>query len=157
MQPGSTDRPYARVVEMITADGSRGQRMQRVVDALWDALKDKGVSWVGFYLDDPDKPDAERLFLGPYRDKPACARLGIHGVCGQAVRFRTPRIVHDARELGSDYIECDLRDRAEIAIPMIDTKGQSWGVLDLDSYVTGAFCEKDADGLSQVLRAAGLM
>ncbi len=54
MQPGSTDRPYARVVEMITADGSRGQRMQRVVDALWDVLKDKGVSWVGFYLDERD-------------------------------------------------------------------------------------------------------
>jgi hypothetical protein len=41
--------------------GSRQDVMQRVVDALWDELSGKGVSWVGFYQKDPD---ADEMTLG---------------------------------------------------------------------------------------------
>ena len=93
-------RDYDAIAANLAAGGSREQRMQTVADALWSALRDRGVSWVGFYLDQPDGPDDDaRLVLGPHRDKPACSPIGLHGVCGQTLRFRTARIVDDVRDL----------------------------------------------------------
>ncbi len=69
--------------------------MQSVVDALWDGLSGHGVSWVGFYTEQADASADERLVLGPFRDKPACSPIGLHGVCGQALRSKKPRIVRD--------------------------------------------------------------
>jgi putative methionine-R-sulfoxide reductase with GAF domain len=59
-----TNRPYETVAEAMSAAGSLEQRMQTVADALWEALSDKGVSWVGFYVDRPGVPDDRRLELG---------------------------------------------------------------------------------------------
>ena len=130
--------------------------MQVVVDAVWDALHERGVSWVGFYVDHPDRPDDQRLILGPRRDKPACSPLGMHGVCGQTLRKREVMIVRDPAQLGLNYIACDPRDRAELAIPLFDEKGNCWGVFDVDSWDIGAFDQRDAAGFQEVLRAAGL-
>jgi putative methionine-R-sulfoxide reductase with GAF domain len=149
-------RDYDAVAARLSPHGSRHDRMQRVADALWDAFHEQGVSWVGFYLDQPDAPDDRRLVLGPHRDKPACSPLAMHGVCGQTVRFRTTRIIEDVSALGADYIACDPKDRSEIAIPLIDEKGECWGLLDLDSWEVGAFDEHDDRGLMRVLEAAGL-
>jgi len=137
--------------------GGREQRMQAVVDALWDALAEQGVSWVGFYIDQPDEPDDRRLVIGPHRPSLACSPLALHGVCGQTLRFRISRIVDDTEKLGHDYIACDPRDRSEIAIPLIDEHDVCWGVLDLDSHDVGAFDETDEAGLVRVLQAAGLL
>jgi len=126
--------------------------MRSVVDALWDALQDTAVSWVGFYVHE----GAEELILGPRRDKAACSPIGLHGVCGQAFRLRKPIIVRDVTELGENYIACDPRDRSEVVVPLFDESGSCWGVLDLDSHEVGAFDDTDVTGLQQVLRAAGL-
>jgi putative methionine-R-sulfoxide reductase with GAF domain len=151
------DRPYETVAEAMSAAGSREERMRAVADALWEALSDKGVSWVGFYLDCPGEPDDRRLVLGPCRDKAACSPIGLHGVCGQAMRFRRARIVPDVTELGGEYIACDPGDRSEITVPLVDERGACWGVLDLDSPDVAAFDETDEHGLCRVLRAAGLL
>ncbi len=150
-------RDYDLIAGALSPGGSREQRTQAVVDGLWSSLRAKGVSWVGFYLDRPDEPQDRRLVLGPCRDKPACSPIGLHGVCGQALRFRTARIVDDVRELGDEYIPCDPRDRSEIAIPLIDERSVCWGVLDLDSRQLGGFDDSDETGLRKVLRAAGLL
>jgi putative methionine-R-sulfoxide reductase with GAF domain len=126
--------------------------MQVVVDLLWDALADSGVSWVGFYL--PDGDDA--LVLGPRRDKPACSPIGLHGACGQAFTQRRIMVVRDVADLGDGYIACDPRDRSEVVVPLFDEAGACWAVLDLDSHDVGAFDESDAEGLVAVLAAAGL-
>ena len=130
--------------------------MQAVSDALWVGLHDRGVSWVGFYLADPDAPEETRLVLGPHRDTLACSPIGLHGVCGQAWLARGTRIVADVRELGDDYVACDPQDRSEIVMPLLDERGVCWGVLDIDSSDVGEFDESDALGLRQVLGAAGL-
>jgi putative methionine-R-sulfoxide reductase with GAF domain len=154
---GVVDRPYETVAASMSAAGSREQRMQAVADALWEALSDKGVSWVGFYLDRPGEPDDRRLVLGPCRDRVACTPIGLHGVCGQAMRFRRARIVPNVTELGDEYIACDPLDRSEITIPLVDERGACWGVLDLDSRDESAFGEADEQGLCRVLKAAGLL
>ena len=151
-----SDRPYDRIATRLSCSGTREERMQAVVDALWEALHDKGVSWVGFYVDRPGTSADERLELGPHQDKPACSPIGVHGVCGQALQFQRPRIVDDVSELADDYIACDPNDRSEIALPLVDKQGVCWGVLDLDSWETGAFDESDERGLRGVLAAAGL-
>ena len=158
------NRDYTAIVRALPPDirrQSRDERMRLVVDALWNALHDKGVSWVGFYIDQLGAADGERMILGPRRDKPACSPIGLHGACGQALVSGKVLIVRDVADLGPNYIACDPRDRSEIVIPLIDQSGDGggegcWGVLDVDSWDVGAFDERDAEGLISVLRAAGL-
>lgn len=149
-------RPYETIAARISVTGSREERMKAVVDILWEGLRDKGVSWVGFYTDKPGASDEARLVLGPCRDKAACSPIGLHGVCGQAFRFRQPRIVPDVTQLGPDYIACDPRDRSEITVPLLDADERCWAVLDLDSHDLAAFDHGDEQGLRLVLKAAGL-
>lgn len=147
-------RHYDRIAAEVArrAQGDRQSRMRTVADALWDALHNEGVSWVGFYL--PEGDDA--MTLGPSRNKPACSPIGLHGACGQAFTSRRTLIVRDVAELGEGYIACDPRDRSEVVIPCFDEDGSCWGVLDVDSHDLASFGETDAEGMQRVLRAAGL-
>ena len=145
-------REYQPIAKRVSETGDRRQRMQAVVEALWECLKEAGVSWVGFYL---PEGDAE-MVLGPRRNKPACSPIGMHGVCGQVYRRREPMVVRDVRELGENYVACDPRDQSEVVVPLFDPDGTCWGVLDLDSHEVGSFGDDDVAGLWLVLRAAGL-
>ena len=108
-----------------------------MVDALWEAFRGQGYSWVGFYIKPPATAVDEQLLLGPRRDKPACSPIGLHGACGQAYLSEKTLIVRDVMDLGADYIACDPNDKSEIVIPLIDAEGQCWGVLDIDSFEVG--------------------
>lgn len=145
----------AALSEMSLPD-SREKRMRIVTDLLWETLHRTSVSWVGFYIDQPGKPDDERLVLGPSRDEPACPPVGLHGVCGQALVQQRTRIVRDVAELGANYVACDPRDRSEIAIPLASDVGRCDAVLDLDSHLVAAFSITDDQGLREVLGAARL-
>jgi L-methionine (R)-S-oxide reductase len=149
---GMTSRDYEQVSQTVRCAGDRARRMQAVVDALWGALKDTGVSWVGFYVHE----GGEELVLAARRDKPACSPIEMHGACGQVFKSRRPLVVRDVQDLGAHYVACDPRDRSEVVIPCRDADGTCWGVLDLDSHEAGSFTEADVAGLTTVLRAAGL-
>lgn len=144
-------RDYKSISSAIRATGSRQDRMRAVVDAVWDALHESGVSWVGFYVYQSEN----ELILEVCRNKPACSPIGMHGACGAAFLSGQPLVVRDVAELGENYVACDPRDRSEIVIPCLEN-GVCWGVLDLDSFEIGAFDDTDADGLTRLLRAAGL-
>ena len=148
-------RPYGLIAARLAPQGTRQDRMRAVTDALWEALRERGVSWVGFYVERPGAALEERLELGPCRNKPACSPIGLHGVCGQALTAGRVQIVRDVASLGGSYIACDPADRSEIVIPLADDDGRCWGVLDLDSHEAGAFDDADRRGLALVLRAAG--
>ncbi len=145
------NRPYRQLRECIVCHGNRQERMEQVVDALWNALKNTGVSWIGFYL-----PGEGEMVLGPCRDKPACSPIGMHGACGQAFKEEKAIVVHDVAELGENYIACDPDDRSEVVVPLFDERGKCWAVLDADSHEVGSFSEDDAAGLTAVMLAAGL-
>lgn len=128
--------------------------MAAVVDSLWSAFKNTGVSWVGFYI---KSPDAEEMALGPRRDKPACSPIGLHGACGRAWKSQRPLVVRDVAHLGAGYIACDPRDRSEVVLPVFDRDSdECWGVLDIDSHEVGAFGDADVHGLQVILEATGL-
>ncbi len=146
------DRGYEHIAAALTDSGTIEERMRKVADTLWEQLFDKGVSWVGFYLPD----DAGQLILGPSRNKPACSPIGLHGACGQVYTSGEALVVRDVRELGESYVACDPRDQSEVVVPLIDTDGNTYAVLDLDSFDVGAFDAEDVRGLERVLRATGL-
>ncbi|MAC20901.1 MAG: hypothetical protein CMJ23_14705 [Phycisphaerae bacterium] len=130
--------------------------LEHFVDVAWRHLAPTGVSWLGFYRWDPDPGT---LVLSARRDRPACSPIGLHGVCGQALRLGRTRIVDDVLELGSDYVACDARDRSEIVIPA--NQGSSGIhpanlVLDLDSFEPADFGDQDDAGLRVALDLAGL-
>jgi putative methionine-R-sulfoxide reductase with GAF domain len=153
------NRDYETLAASVTPSSvgrSDEGRMQAVVEVLWPALREAGVSWLGFYIDQPHEPDDRRLALGPRCDKPACTPIGLHGACGQALLSRRTLIVPDVKELGEGYVACDPRDRSEIVIPVLNEQGGPLAVLDLDSFDVGSFDERDARGLRSVLAAAGL-
>ncbi len=163
------NRDYAAIADALeralerTPNASREDRMRVAVDALWDALHARGVSWVGFYtpmtLADHEANgdwDGEGMVLGPRRDKPACSPIGMHGACGQAYLSRTTLVVRDVKDLGEHYVACDPRDRSELVVPCFADDGECWGVLDFDSFDVGSFTAEDADGAVRVLEAAGL-
>lgn len=145
---------YQKIAERIVTEPDREIAMQQLVDHMWRELERCDVSWLGFYIDQPDEPEDRRMILGPHRNKPACSPIGLHGVCGQAMLSQQPRIVDDVHSLGSDYVVCDPRDRAELVIPLFDGR-RCWGVIDLDSYTPGRFTDVDQEGVQLVLAAAG--
>jgi putative methionine-R-sulfoxide reductase with GAF domain len=128
----------------------RTDRMMReVVDALWDSFAGAPYSWCGFYV---ASPDASQLILGPHRDKPACSPLALHGVCGTVFKSGQAMIVPDVAALGEKHIECDPKNKSEIAVPVFDPDGKVWAVLDVDSEQLGAFDEMDQRWLDRLLK-----
>ncbi|MGI9015056.1 MAG: GAF domain-containing protein, partial [Phycisphaerales bacterium] len=134
---------------------SRTDRMRAFVDAGWNALHEQGISWIGFYLEDPGAPDEERLVLGPSRNKPACSPIGMHGACGQAFLSGEVLIVQDVRDLDENYVACDPHDQSELIIPVRNAAGKIDAVLDLDSFEISAFDADDAAWLQMLLAFVG--
>ncbi|MCA9243096.1 MAG: GAF domain-containing protein [Phycisphaerales bacterium] len=143
-------RNYKPLHDLPLKRGTREETMRTFVDAVWEAFRNAGVSWVGFYTTQGDE-----MWLGPRRDKPACSPIGMHGACGQAVTRRQALVIHDVRRLGEAYVACDPRDMAELVIPLFEND-QCWGVLDVDSFDVNAFSTRDAAEMTELLLNAGL-
>lgn len=159
----STTAPI-RNYDAIRLPAARQQHaiLRELTDSLWDALADTGVSWIGFYLGPGQQTEDGRtvgpseMLLGPCRNKPACSPIGLHGVCGRGWTEQRSIIVRDVAVLGPNYVACDPRDRSEVVVPMFDPAGRCWGVLDADSFDLGAFAEKDAAAIADLLHRAGV-
>ncbi|TVS08318.1 MAG: GAF domain-containing protein [Phycisphaerales bacterium] len=139
------------------AELTRERAMKLAVDLLWEAFggdgPGRGVSWIGFY---GIEADAESMVLLERRDKPACSPIGMQGMCGRGYLDRRPILIDDVRTLGENYIACDPRDLSEIVVPLFENDGSCWGVLDGDSYETGAFSEADVEGMTALMERLGL-
>ena len=106
---------------------------------VWEHLDN--INWAGFYI----MKDG-RLELGPFQGKPACTVIEPgRGVCGTAVAEDRTQLVADVHSFPG-HIACDSASNSEIVIPM-HVGGTMFGVLDIDSPVTGRFTEEDRDGL----------
>jgi putative methionine-R-sulfoxide reductase with GAF domain len=127
--------------------------MRVFVDACWEHLSPRGVSWVGFYT---REPGSEEMLLGPRRDKPACSPIGLHGACGRSCLQASTLVVTHVGRLGEGYIACDPRDLSELVVPCVDASGVCWGVLDADSFHESSFDQADAGALAGLLDEVGL-
>jgi len=106
-----------------------------------------GHLWSGFYR----VVGPMLLRVGPYQGTLGCLEIAFdRGVCGTAARERRAVIVADVNEFPG-HITCDARARSEIALPVIDARGELIAVLDVDSEHPGAFGDADAAGLARIL------
>ncbi len=134
----------------------RDDRMRAFIQLVWGCMAPTGISWVGFYVDNPGAVDSERLTLAAREPGPACSPIGLHGACGRSLVSGESVVVQNVRDLGAAYIACDPRDQSEIVVPCLGADGAPWGVLDLDSHEIGSFCSNDGDALVYLLKLAGL-
>lgn len=110
---------------------------------LWEELPD--INWVGFYLLEGDK-----LILGPFQGKVACTEIPVRkGVCGTAAATLKTQIVANVHEFPG-HIACDTASNSEIVIPLFDSHGTLYGVLDIDSPVLNRFTDTDRIGLEKI-------
>ena len=103
------------------------------------------LNWAGFYL-----MDQGSLLLGPFQGKVACIRIEMgRGVCGTAAAKGSTIVVPDVHQFPG-HIACDSDSRSEIVIP-IRSKGQTVGVLDIDSPELNRFTEDDRIVLEELV------
>ena len=105
------------------------------------------INWAGFYF-----LQGEELVLGPFQGKPACVRIPLgRGVCGTAVAERRSQLVPDVHAFPG-HIACDAASRSEVVVPLADSSGALFGVLDIDSPEPDRFDAADLAGLERLAR-----
>jgi L-methionine (R)-S-oxide reductase len=106
-----------------------------------------GFFWVGFYLKKEDQ-----LVLGPFQGPLACTRIDFgSGVCGHAYSTRETVIVPNVDEFPG-HIACSSASKSEIVVPMFDSEGEVFAVLDVDSDRLDDFSEADRNGLERITK-----
>jgi L-methionine (R)-S-oxide reductase len=101
--------------------------------------------WVGFYLVDQDE-----LVLGPFQGPVACTRLSKNkGVCAKAWQTATTVIVPDVDQFPG-HIACSGETRSEIVVPVKNTNGNVFAVLDVDSNKPDDFDSDDQQYLELI-------
>ena len=96
------------------------------------------IYWVGFYIEDKGT-----LKVGPYQGTLACLQIEPdRGLCGRAFRTGETQIVNDVHA-DPGHITCDAASLSEIVIPVKQSNGTVYGVLDVDSDRLEAFGDTD--------------
>ncbi len=137
---------YAEIVPqiepLIAGESDLIANLANVAAVLKEAL---GFFWVGFYL-----KKENQLILGPFQGPLACTRINFgEGVCGHAYSLKETVIVRDV-EAFPGHIACSSAARSEIVVPIFDSDGSVFGVLDVDSDQPNDFSEPDRNGLEAV-------
>lgn len=146
-------RAYEELTERLR--NAPGGDSEAFVNLAWSALATSGVSWIGF---DRVADDDQSMVLEQRRDRPACSPIGMHGVCGHAVRRGRTRDIANVSDLGAEYVACDPRDRSEIVIPIRTLSPSGSRVdraLDLDSFGLGSFSDLDDSYFKVALKIVG--
>ncbi len=83
--------------------------------------------------------DRTALVLGPFQGKVACTDISLdRGVCGLAARSKESVRVDDVHAFPG-HIACDSASRSELVVPLVSSRGDVVGVLDVDSAKKRAF------------------
>jgi L-methionine (R)-S-oxide reductase len=149
--PDYTDKPrfYAELAAqaeaLVAGEPDRIANAANIAALLFHALP--RINWAGFYfLKD------EELVLGPFQGKPACVRIPVgRGVCGTAVAEARSLRVPDVHAFPG-HIACDAASRSEVVVPLTDSSGTIYGVLDIDSPEPDRFDAADLAGLEAIAR-----
>ncbi|ATD64364.1 GAF domain-containing protein [Neisseria weixii] len=106
-----------------------------------------GWFWVGFYLVEQEN---QELVLAPFQGPLACTRIPYgRGVCGQAWSRGETIVVEDVNQ-HPDHIACSSLSQSEIVVPLFDSDGHCYGVLDVDDDKLAQFDGTDACYLNEL-------
>lgn len=144
-------RAYQEVIQKIEAVTGGEPDLIANLSNISALLKDlPGYFWVGFYLVKRDE-----LVLGPFQGSVACTRIRKgRGVCGSAWAENKTIIVADVDEFPG-HIACSALSKSEVVVPIRDTEGNVWAVLDVDSSELDDFNSLDAAALEQIAALIG--
>ncbi|PXA05264.1 diguanylate cyclase [Coraliomargarita sinensis] len=133
---------------MVEGENDAVARMSTICCELYHAFTD--FHWVGFYrLVDP-----QTLKVGPYQGGHGCLTITTdRGVCGACIRERKVQIENDVSKV-KDHIACSPETKSEIVLPILDSSGALWAVLDIDSTELNAFDETDLQWLLHISKLA---
>lgn len=103
--------------------------------------------WTGFY-----RVNGDELVLGPFQGPMACTRIRKgRGVCGTAWAEERTQVVPDVEQFPG-HIACSSASRSEIVVPLFDSKGCVFAVLDIDSEHLNTFDEEDRLWLEKICK-----
>jgi GAF domain-containing protein len=137
-------RIYEQLEELLTATKNPTSRMATVCALLHHKMPH--FFWTGFYL-----LTRGALEVGPYQGPLACQVLEKdRGVCWAGIKRKKALIVPDVHAF-PDHIACDSRSNSEIVIPLLNTQGEVWAVLDVDSRELDAFSTIDEEWLKKIV------
>jgi L-methionine (R)-S-oxide reductase len=149
--PDYADRPRfydeleAQARALVAGEPDRIANAANIAALIFHALP--RINWAGFYFLQGDV-----LVLGPFQGRPACVRIPVgRGVCGTAVAEARSQLVPDVHAFPG-HIACDVASRAEIVVPLSDARGETFGVLDIDSPEPDRFDAVDLAGLERIAR-----
>lgn len=101
--------------------------------------------WVGFYL-----VKNNELVLGPFQGPIACTRIAKgKGVCGTSWAQKHAIAVPDVDQFPG-HIACSSLSKSELVLPMFDSKGEVFAVLDIDSDKLNDFNQTDLSLFSKL-------
>jgi len=141
---GRYQRLFDQMKELLVKSNNSLSDMATIVAVLHHKMDH--YFWTGFYLLQEDK-----LQVGPYQGPLACIDLKQNtGVCWAGINQGKTIIVPDVHAFPG-HIACDSRSQSEIVVPLIDSSGLPWAVLDVDSTEKEAFDETDAFWLEKIV------
>ena len=137
------ERIYNQLHDLVIKSNDSTARMASIAAVLHHKME--GFFWTGFYL-----LREGNLIVGPYQGPVACLELKKNtGVCWAGINQKKTIIVPDVEKFPG-HIACDSRSRSEIVIPLKNSKGKIFGVLDVDSNKPDQFDETDAAWLEKI-------
>jgi L-methionine (R)-S-oxide reductase len=138
------DEIAPQIESLVSGETDLVANLANVAAALKEAF---GFFWVGFYL-----KKGNQLVLNAFQGPIACTRIDFDkGVCGHAYTTREIVIVPNVDEFPG-HIACASASKSEIVLPIFDSAGEVFGVLDVDSDRLDDFSETDAEGLRKIIR-----
>jgi L-methionine (R)-S-oxide reductase len=130
---------------LVEGEADRIANAANIAALVFHSLPD--INWAGFYF-----LQGQQLVLGPLQGRPACVRIPVgQGVCGRAVADAASQLVPDVHAFPG-HIACDPVSRAEVVVPLRDSAGRIFGVLDIDSPTQDRFDAEDLAGLERIAR-----
>lgn len=137
---------YPQLEALVYGETDLIANLSNIMAALKSSL---GFFWVGVYF-----VKEEQLVLGPFQGSVACTRIDMgKGVCGFAWQEKKSVIVPDV-DAFPGHIACSSLSRSEIVVPVFDSSGKMWMLIDVDSDSLNDFGEVDRFHLEKI---AGLI
>lgn len=141
---GRYDRIYKQLTELLTATGDKIAKMATINAVLYHKMDN--FFWCGFYL-----LRKGELTVGPYQGPLACQVLEKDkGVCWAGINNEKSVVVADVDQFPG-HIACDSHSKSEIVIPLKNSEGKIYGVLDVDSKTFNSFDETDRMNLERIV------
>lgn len=141
---GRYGRIYRQLKGLFTQKADRTARMATIAALLYHKMPHH--FWTGFYI-----VRDKILTVGPYQGPLACQVLEKpKGVCWAAVIHKKSIIVPNVHEY-QGHIACDSRSNSEIVVPLFESSGEPWAVLDVDSRKLGSFTSVDQEWLERIV------